>query len=379
MDLVVASEFESAAADLREWLLRDNIRADIHWLSLEQVTDRVSLYRPDVVILWVPANPQRILSLVRDVGETLPARIVAVGPAAEAKLILAILREGAFEYIDQDEVAEQIGPALQRLRQQPAPAATCGHLISVVGVGGGNGASTLAANIAVDLSRRHRECALFDLRLSSGDLASLLDLEPIHSLADVCRHVERMDKSLFLRSLMKHESGVHLLAAPKSYRDLSAVTARGVRKALRLARSHFPYVVVDQDCPYRPEQLRALHPADVILVVIRLDIATVRQAQELIAFFDEIQIDRDRLRLIVSRYRRPRELRIADVEKALGLRASQLIPDDVRTVNRANNRGVPVVLDNPRARISRSILEISHSVNGRWEHEPRIENAKGTS
>jgi pilus assembly protein CpaE len=250
-------------------------------------------------------------------------------------------------------------------------------LISVVGAGGGNGASTVAANLAVALCGKHRECALFDLSLSSGVLASLLDLEPAHTLADHCHHAKRMDKTLLLRSLAKHSSGVHLLAAPASYRDLNAVTSQGVRKALGLARSHFRYVVVDHGCPYRAEQLQVLYQADIILIVMRLDVATVRHAQELISFLDENRISRDRLRLVVSQYRRPHELRIADVEKVLGMRACQLIPDDMRSVNRANNCGVPLVLSSPRARVARSIVNLSYSVNGSPEHEPSVASVKG--
>ncbi len=365
MDLVVASKTESNAEELRRWMLQDGLRGNVLWLPIDEVADRVSRYRPEAVVLWETDSPDRLLSLVAHVQETIPSRILVVGPAAEAKLILDILREGAFQYIDREEVASQIGPALRRMRQQPAPASTCGRLISVVGVGGGNGASTLAANLAVDLARKYEACALCDLSVSSGDLAALLDLHPIHCVADLCRHVERVDKSLFLHSLTKHATGVHLLAAPQSYRDLRDITARGVRKAIGLARSHFSYVIVDHDSPYRAEQLQVLQQADTILLVIRLDIAAVRRAQDLIAFLKETRIEPSRLRLIVSRYRRPGELRIADVEKALELRASQVIPEDARIVNRANNRGVPVILDQPRAGVSRSILELSHSVNGR--------------
>jgi pilus assembly protein CpaE len=308
---------------------------------------------------------QNAVELVRDMRATLPARILVVGPAVDSKWILQLLREGVYQYIVQDDVKAELGRALGSLDEDSPADRTFGNLIVVLGTGGGGGASTLAANMAVSLSSSHGQCGLIDLRLASGDLAALFDLQPVHSLADFCRNVHRMDLEMFQQCLELHESGVQLLAAPNSYSDLGAVTPRGVRKALGMSRSLFDYVVVDLDGPYREEQLPALLQADTILLVIQLDFSSVRHAQRILAYYDELELDRDRIHLTVSRFGRPKELRIADVEKTLGMSVRYVIPDDSRHVNRANNRGRPVVLDCPRSMVSKRILDISFHVNGK--------------
>jgi MinD-like ATPase involved in chromosome partitioning or flagellar assembly len=40
------------------------------------------------------------------------------------------------------------------------------------------------------------------------------------------------------------------------------------------------------------------------------------------------------------------------------------VPDDPKAVNRANNNGVPVVLETPRAGVSRSLAKLAAGVNG---------------
>ena len=45
--------------------------------------------------------------------------------------------------------------------------------------------------------------------------------------------------------------------------------------------------------------------------------------------------------------------------------ATAYIPDDVKTVNRANNSGIPVVLESPSAKVSKSMVALAASVNGR--------------
>jgi MinD-like ATPase involved in chromosome partitioning or flagellar assembly len=48
----------------------------------------------------------------------------------------------------------------------------------------------------------------------------------------------------------------------------------------------------------------------------------------------------------------------------LGVKIAHYIPDDPKTVNRANNNGVPLILEAPSARVSRSVLKLAASVNG---------------
>jgi pilus assembly protein CpaE len=325
------------------------------------------------VLLQLPENPEDLVPIMREIRETVPTRIMVVGPAAEAKTILRILREGAFQYIDQDDLETELRAALVRLRSEPKLTADFGHVIAVLGAGGGSGATTLAVNLGTCLARGKRACALLDFKLEAGDAASLLDAQPEHSLADFCRNAARMDEAMFDECLTRHASGVCLLAAPKSFRELRYVTPRGVRKALNMARRTFPYVVVDLDASFRPETSQALFQSDIVLLVIRLDFTSVRQGQKLLEHLRELQIDEQRVRLVVNRHRRPRELRVSDVQKALGLQVFKFIPDDARRVNRANNRGVPVVVDSPTAAVARSMLDVAKCVNGRVASTEEVE------
>ena len=55
-------------------------------------------------------------------------------------------------------------------------------------------------------------------------------------------------------------------------------------------------------------------------------------------------------------------------EEALGLKISHYVPEDAKAVNRANNNGVPVVLDSPTAKVARSLMNLAASVNGQHGH-----------
>jgi pilus assembly protein CpaE len=124
-------------------------------------------------------------------------------------------------------------------------------------------------------------------------------------------------------------------------------------------------VVVDLDHSFRPEQFEVLRQADVILLVLRLDFISLRNARRTLEYIERLGISRDRLRLVVNRYGQPKEVPAAKVEEVLGMKVFHYVPDDPKAVNRANNNGVPVVLEAPRAAVSRSVTKLAHGVNGR--------------
>ena len=131
-----------------------------------------------------------------------------------------------------------------------------------------------------------------------------------------------------------------------------------------MARDMFPYLVIDLDHSYRREQTQALLQSDIVLIVLRLDFTALLHTQRTLHFFKEIGVDTHRIRLIVNRYRRPKELRVSQIEDSLKMKVSYFVPDEPKTIIRANNKGIPVVLFKPNARVSRSIVEIAMSVNG---------------
>jgi pilus assembly protein CpaE len=208
-----------------------------------------------------------------------------------------------------------------------------------------------------------------DLNLETGDLSTLLDLKPTHTLADLCQSATRMDRSMLERSLVKHKSGVQLLAAPRTLSDVAHVTADGVRQALTLGRALFPYVVADLDHTFRAEQTQVLSQADLVLLVLRLDFTALRNVQRYLEHLGRLGVASDRIRVVVNRYGQAKEVPAAKAEEALGVKFFHLVPDDPTTINRANNNGVPAVLESPSAKVCRSLATLAVNVNGR-HHGP---------
>lgn len=365
MEIFLISDHELTGSRVREVLLKEGVNLPVaHVVSLDLAAQRLAKARPDLLFVVLEPDPDRALATLATLPVQKPTRVLVVGPASDSKLVLRALRGGADDYVDEQELEGELKPALARYRAELAMPEEIGRLIAVLAPSGGSGSSTVAANIATVLAKEHKEVALVDLKLEAGDLAALLDLKPTYSLADLCQNSARLDRVLFERSLTRHTSGVNLLAPPERLADVGHVRPEGVRQVLALARAVFPYVIVDLDHSFRDDQTKVLHQADIILLVLRLDFASLRNARRTLDHLDQMGISRDRLRLVVNRYGQPKEVPAAKVEEALGLKISHFLPDDPKTVNRANNNGVPMVLEAPSAKVSKCLAKLAFSVNG---------------
>lgn len=365
MKVLVASDNYSTASRMREILDGGGCHCPAdHMVELADAVDQATRIRPDAVVLGLSPDPDRALPVLGELQEIVSTRILAVGPASDPQLILRVLRDGAFHYLDETQLGDELKSILRRSFDERIVQRPQGRIIVIMAPSGGSGASTLAVNIATALSGQHSCCALLDLRIEAGDLATLLNLKPVHTLSDFCDNADRMDDNIFDRCFAKHSSGVSLLAAPHKFADTERVTVRGVRKALAMARKRFAYVVVDAGQAYRPEQAQAILNADTIVMVMRPDILSLRQARRSTSRLEELGIPPERISLVANRYGRHSELRVRQVEKTLGTKALMVIADDPKNVRRANIAGIPLVVARPYADVARSIHRLAMSVNG---------------
>jgi pilus assembly protein CpaE len=359
--LVVSSN----AVDAVSVRLRSTLRALVDQqgpvsADFQEIESRIPQTQAEMVVVVLSPDPESGLEALRKARRLTSACLLAVGQASEPKLILRALHEGADHYLDEAELDTGLQAVLARLQnKQEVSTAAAGRLITLLGCSGGCGASTLAVNIAAALSKSHGSCGLIDLKPGRGDLAALLDLRPGYNLADICLNVARLDRAMFEKVLVRHDSGIQLLAAPQAFGATRVVTTQGVTQAVVMARRLFPHVVVDLEDCFHEEQVAVLRQAHITLVVCRLDFTSLRNVRRVLDHLVDADVPRAQVRLVVNRYGQPNELPVDEAEEALGDKVAYFVPEDARTINGANNTGIPAVLKSPSSKVAQAILQLA--------------------
>jgi pilus assembly protein CpaE len=232
---------------------------------------------------------------------------------------------------------------------------TRGQIITVYSAKGGCGKTTLATNLAAVLADRGRhEVCLVDLDLAFGDVAIALQLFPARTIADAIPIADNLDFSALQSLLTPHSPGLTTLVAPLEPGFAESIPASLISDVLTLLRSHFDYVVVDTPPAFDDQVLAAFDLSDVIALLATLDIPALKNLKITLETLGLLNFPPERWHIVLNRADSKVGLSIHEVEKILRAPISAHIPGS-RDVPAAINRGVPIVLDDPRHPVSVAI------------------------
>jgi pilus assembly protein CpaE len=122
-------------------------------------------------------------------------------------------------------------------------------------------------------------------------------------------------------------------------------------------------VVIDMPPHFDDTVLALIEQADDVLVVASMDIPSVKNLKVGMQTLDLLSLAGERVKLVLNRANAKVQLDVGEVERALSLKVSFQVPSDI-AVPQSVNRGVPVIVDNPRAPAARALEGISQQMFG---------------
>ncbi len=296
-----------------------------------------------VDMLQLPADDSMVVaSMDRAIGLAQRAALASVAPAAE-------------------------------MMPAAVPARPLGSIVTLASATGGCGKTFLATNLGYLLSRLpgHRVC-IVDLDLQFGEVSTALHLRPKFTICDALeREADSGDlKDCIEDYVVRHESGIAVLAAPRDPSEADRINPPDVTKVLQAARESFDTVIVDTP-PYLSEVvLAAFDLSDSLWAVATLDLPSVRNMGVFLSTMDRLKIPADNVRLILNKAERDVGIDVAQVTKLFPQGFAAVLPY-AKEVSKSINLGQPVVAASPTSEISRRIVDGFRELTGTAEgHAP---------
>jgi len=244
------------------------------------------------------------------------------------------------------------------------PAAPTGSIISVFGVKGGVGKTTLATNLAVALAQESSaSVALVDLDVPFGDVALMLDMHPEQDILDALADGVVDDLEQLQKLLERSPHGVHVLSAPLAPSNARVLDSSRVGKLLtRLAALH-QFVLVDTPGGLTELTAAALDASELALLVTTPEIAALRRTHACIRVLQGLEFSMSKLQLVLNRVESKTRVSSSDAVEALGQPVTWRVANDYAAM-RSSAIGSPVVLASPRTRLSRDIRGMARQLTG---------------
>lgn len=329
----------------------------------DPVTRRVRAANPDVTLVDIPAdNPSVALRAIELMHQEMPeGAIFAVGTLNQPQVIVNAMRAGAREFIERPTNTTDLLEAFVRLtsaQRRGRQEGLRGKVFSVINAKGGNGATTVAVNLALALQSAYGQTALIDLA-PLGHTALHMNLKPVFTVSDATRNLHRMDASLLESFMTRHSGGLQLLAGSNAPAALDPSTAEFVRLFDMLV-SHYRYVVVDASSRFDAATRLIASLSETVLLVACSDVASLWSAARVHQYLGESG-GRERVRLVLNRFRKVPGFSEADAETAVGAKLLWRVPNQYFAVSSAIDRGTPV-MDQRNSEIARCFAGLAQEL-----------------
>jgi len=336
-----------------------------------------------LVILDVGGGTKSAAEVCREIRAT-PALaaipVLCISQTDEVEERIAFLEAGADDVIakpfDGRELEARVEALLLRfLRSRDLAPSVAGdstiitkprRIVVVFSPKGGVGTTTIATNIAMaQAEKKPDRVLLMDLHLQFGQAATHLNLEVRQSLAELVRDETALREPELMRTYaMRHDSGLHVLAAPPTPELAELVEPKHIALLLGTALGSYDQVVIDAGSVLDERTMLVFERADSIVLPVYPEIAALKAVHGLLDYFNEAGSLGAKTSFVLNNMFAREILRMRDVESALGTKVTAELPYDPFLYLKAVNEGVPIVRGAPRSSAADRLVKLAASSFG---------------
>ncbi len=334
--------------------------------AVEQFTGQAT---PNLVIVETHSQGEAVLKELEKLASVCDeaTKVVVIGRDNDVPLYRELIRRGISEYLVAPLNPLQIIETISGLYVNPN-AQPIGRVVAFVGARGGTGSSTIAHNVGWCIAEGLKiSTAIVDLDLPFGTTGLDFNEDPGQGIADALASPERLDDVLLDRLLIKRGEHLSLFASPALLdRDYESEAA-SFETVIEQVRSATPCVVIDMPHVWTQWTRGTLTGADEIVIVAVPDLASLRNAKNMVDLLKNARPNDTPPRLVLNQVGQPKRPEIPTKEfgEAIGIEPSLILPYDPQVFGTAANNGQMLAELQPASRAAEGMQRLASYVTGR--------------
>lgn len=337
-------------------------------------------HQPEICIVNMDANRSMALETVQYLRSLSSGSmgIFGVSSHMDSDSIIEAMRAGCTEYLGHPLKPDRLESALldiSRRRRDLPVSSQQGKIITLLGVKGGVGTTTLAVHLGHMLSKSGVRTLLIDDHADLGDATLHLGLDDrSFGFHELVRNVQRMDAELLQGFLLKHESGLEVLASPETLEMAAPFTAQAMSQTLRTLARIYEYILIDARSGVDELNMAVFESSDQIYLVGTPGLPDVRNLSRYLQYLSRVGFPVSNTYVVLNKVGRNNAIPLEQVEKVLRLKVPVQIPLAVDEVTNAINSGVPAS-HRPKSDFAQSIQRWAQRFSDRAVAKPSPEQA----
>lgn len=334
----------------------------------QEALDFVQKEKPDVILMDINMPIMDGIEATEKISVRYPEiSIIIITVQGEIDYMKKAMVAGARDYIIKPFTADQLISSVKKVhqldsrrnRKKNTEIVSKPKVITVYSPKGGIGTTTIAVNLSVMMHQlTEKKVVLLDLDLQSSDIGVMLDLKLNKSITNIVQNIGYLDIDLIKDCMYNHSSGIDVLLAPPEPQYAEIVKSEHVEQIIKLLKQTYDYIVIDTSSILNTFNIDIMNMSDEILLVLALEITTIRRVKKVLEILKEFDIASD-IRYVLNRSSDEIGLNRKEVEKHLNIKIDNHIVSNGRVTVNALNKGVPFVIGNHTAKISDDIKKLA--------------------
>ncbi len=372
---VVVIESEPNARGIVEGALKDNgsFGGITFGTNLDEALKLIKANDPDLVILGDDDGAERSLSFIERIAVSYPEiTIIFSAYSEDSTLLIRAMRAGVREFLKRPLVLDEFNEALTRYFSARSvngfSVKTSGKIISVFGVKGGLGTTTLATNLGININNgQGKSVVLMDANFYSGSLCVFLDMQPKLSIADLLRDIDQVEPNSLKKVLPRHSTGVYFLAPPKSSNGAMMISNNDIGHIFSLLRVEFDYTIVDLDRAIDTMTADILEETDLLMLTVNLDVPSLVNTNKTLEMLQRLGFDEKKIMLVSNRHNGKNEYMLDEFQQITKKSIDWKIPNFKYPICLDSvNRGEPLAVKAGRSKVNQSIMKLARSIDNKF-------------
>ena len=315
--------------------------------------------KPDmsIVDVMMPGmNGYQVVRKMRDDPELAQMAILILTARAQPVDREAALSAQADGYMSKPFApTDLLSTVTQLLAQRSAAQKPAQRTVTLLSLRGGVGVTSLAVNLALATQAKGLATCLVDLKPGPGHVALHLRLNVKHTWIDWCHSGESTAESV-ARTLLPHESGLAVLAAPIVPVNFPA--PERVTTLLGVLHEKFARVIIDAPSLWTGITAAAVMASDAVWIIIAPEVGSLQSTVGLLRAMKAAKVPDERVELIANQIVPNPDLALPAIEKALGRSFTGQLPYD-EGQSHAIGAGTPLMMGQPDAALAAAIKALA--------------------
>ena len=293
-------------------------------------------------------------------------KIIMTSTEYSADYIIKSFRYGALDFLPKPILKNQLKSSIEKINSvKDGLDSNTSKIITVYSNKGGIGKTTIATNFAAELAKTTRsKVALVDLNLQLGDVSTFLNLSPKFDVAYVVKNIPTQKEGSLISAFEKYKDTSLYILSDSTFIDQSEnITPVQIESLFASLRSIFSYIVIDMSSEISPNTLKILDKSDYILFTSIVNIPAIRNTQRCLSLFKSRRYPEDKVKIVINRYMESDDIKIDDIETALGEKVYWKIPNNYFSIMESINKGEIVSDVSPKSNIASSFKELSIKIS----------------